>query len=208
MNLTLYAIADRASCRNMEAQVHDAIRGGITMLQYRDKSSGDEEFTRNASALKAIADRLGIPLVINDRIETALRLGTGLHIGQDDIPAKDARAAIGERILGVSARTVRQAIDAESDGADYIGCGAVFGTSTKEDAERVSMETLKEICSSVSIPVAAIGGINESNVLRLQGTGISGVAVVSAIFGSADVYGSSKKMKALAASAVRPRDFG
>lgn len=189
--MLLYAVTDRAwlGGRTLAEDVEKAVRGGATFIQIREKELDDAAFLEQARAVKAVTDRYGVPFVVNDNVEVANAVGAdGVHVGQSDMEAGDVRAKLGERkIIGVSVRTVEQAVLAESRGADYLGVGAVFPTSTKLDAADVSFETLREICQAVSIPVVAIGGINRENVARLAGSGIDGVAVVSAVFAAADI---------------------
>jgi thiamine-phosphate pyrophosphorylase len=190
--MLLYIVTDRTWLgeNSLENQVEDTLSAGATLIQLREKDMSYEEFVQEAKKIKQITDKYKVPLIINDNINVALAVNAdGVHVGQSDMDAKDVRKLIGmDKILGVSAQTVEQAIKAEKSGADYIGVGAVFTTSTKEDADSVSFETLKAICSSISIPVVAIGGINERNIMQLKGTGIDGVAVISAIFAKPDIY--------------------
>lgn len=185
-NLLLYAVtsADFKADIPLPVQCEAAAKGGITMLQVREKELSYDDFLDESVQIKKICRKYNIPLIINDNACLARSCDAdGLHIGQSDISVKEAREIIGnDKILGVSAQTVAQAVCAESDGADYLGVGSVFQTSTKTDADSVSLDTLKQICSSVSIPVVAIGGITKDNIYYLSGSGISGIAVVSAIF--------------------------
>lgn len=186
--LTLYAVTDRAWLKGdtLKNQVEKAILGGASCVQLREKDMPEEDFLKEAIEIGTLCKSYGVPFIINDNAYIAVKCGAdGVHIGQSDMNADDVRKIIGEdMILGVSAQTPKQAQLAQSQGADYLGVGAVFGTSTKADADFVSFETLKEITENVSIPVVAIGGINEDNVLKLKGSGIFGIAVVSAIFAS------------------------
>lgn len=185
MDYSLYLVTDRALAgeRDFEDLVGRAIRGGCTLVQLREKEASSGEFYERALRLKKVTDYFHVPLIIDDRIDIMLAVdAAGVHLGQSDLPAEAARQIIGpDKILGVSARTVEDAEKAESDGADYLGVGAVYPTTTKGDAEEVSREELEKICSTVSIPVVAIGGLNARNIPSLEGSGISGVAVVSAI---------------------------
>ena len=189
--LLLYAVTDRSWVdeKSLEEQVEEALKAGITFLQLREKQLSKEAFIEEAKRIKALTDFYHVPFVINDEVEVALAADAdGVHVGQKDMEAGDVRALIGpDKILGVSAQTVEQAIRAEASGADYLGVGAVFSTSTKQDAKGVSFETLKAICSAVHIPVIAIGGITKGNMVQLKDTGIVGVAVVSAIFASDNI---------------------
>lgn len=194
----LYAITDPGYAERMplEDQVEAAIRGGITCLQLRDKTADKEEFRRQAISVKKLTDAAGIPLIVNDHVDIAAEIdAAGVHIGQKDMALTEARAILGpDKIIGVSARTVELALKAQQDGASYLGVGAVFGTTTKLDAKPLEMETLKSICAAVSIPVVAIGGISQNNVEKLTGTGISGAAVVSAVFGQPDIEAACIKL--------------
>ncbi|KAE9631352.1 thiamine phosphate synthase [Defluviitalea raffinosedens] len=187
----LYLVTDRdiLAGRNLESAVEEAIQGGVTLVQLREKDITSLEFYNMALRIKRITSQYNIPLIINDRLDIALAVDAeGVHLGQRDIPCVIARKIIGEnKIVGVSASTLEEAKKAEKDGADYIGVGAVFPTSTKQDARDVSVDLLKEIKQSVAIPVVAIGGINEDNVSLLKDTNIDGIAVVSAILGKKDI---------------------
>ncbi len=190
-SLLLYIVTDRAwlNGNTLSSQVEQAAAAGATCVQLREKELDYEEFLAEAKSIKAITDRYGIPLIINDSVDIALACGAdGVHIGQGDMPACKARKLIGDgRILGVSVQTAAQALAAQRCGADYLGVGAVFPTSTKPDADAVSYDTLKNICGCVNIPVVAIGGITAANITFLAGSGIAGVAVVSAVFASSDI---------------------
>lgn len=182
-DLTLYLVTDPSAGEKTETIVKEAAAGGVTMVQLREKTAGSLSFYERALRLKRVTREAGVPLIINDRTDIMLAADAdGLHVGQSDLPAAVARRLIGpDKILGVSAHNVEEAVRAEKDGADYLGVGAVFPTATKKDAESVSYETLKEICETVSVPVVAIGGIGEQNIGKLAGSGIRGIAVVSAI---------------------------
>ncbi len=204
--MLLYAVTDRAwlGGRTLVDQVEDALRGGVTFVQLREKDLPFDEFVAQARQIKRVTDRWGVPFVINDDIEVALAVGAdGAHVGQEDRDVAEARALLGEgRILGVSAQTVEQAVRAQREGADYLGVGAVFPTGSKPDAEDVSLEVLKEICASVTIPVVAIGGISEHNVLGLTGSGIAGIAVISALFARPGITGAAKALRDLCGKAA------
>ncbi len=206
--LRLYAVTDRAwlgaktgdeAVRALETQIEAALRGGATVVQLREKNLSADEFLREAVAVKRLCERFDVPLIIDDALDVALECDAdGLHVGQRDLEAGEARRALGSnRILGVSAQTVADAKLAVERGADYLGVGAIFPTSTKADADAVSLETLRAICDAVSVPVVAIGGIGAAQVERLSGTGIVGVAVVSAIFGSGDVEKATRELDRL-----------
>lgn len=206
-SLLLYAVTDRSWLADncLAAQVEDAINGGVTFVQLREKELPHSAFTAEAKKIKKITDRYRIPLVINDNIGIALEVNAdGVHVGQSDLSVSDARTLLGDdKIIGVSVQTVEEALLAEQHGADYLGVGTVFPTSTKLDATGVSFAMLQEICSTVAIPVVAIGGITAENILNLQGTGIDGVAVVSAIFAQPDISAAARKLAALAKRTVR-----
>ncbi len=197
--MPLYAVTDRAWLRGrtLSQQVEDALAGGATCLQLREKELDRAAFLAEAVELKALCDRYGVPLIVNDDVEVAIQSGAdGVHIGQHDAAADLVRRQIGpDRLLGVSAQTVEQAVKAERDGADYLGVGAVFSTGTKLDADDVSFETLKAICEAVSIPVVAIGGIKAENIADLAGSGIDGVAVVSAIFAAPEIRSAAEVLR-------------
>lgn len=197
-SMLLYAVTDRTwlGGQSLENQVEVAVNNGVTFIQLREKDLNLDEFTELAKKIKNITNKADIPFVINDNIDVAIASkADGVHLGQDDISADKAREILGDdKIIGISVQTVEDAILAEKKGADYLGVGAVFPTSTKADASDVSFETLKEICSSVSVPVVAIGGINESNLFQLKGSGIDGIAVVSAIFAKKDIAGATKNL--------------
>ncbi|MBS7299023.1 MAG: thiamine phosphate synthase [Eubacteriales bacterium] len=199
--MLLYAVTDRSwlGKRTLKEQVKEALEGGITCLQLREKDMSDEEFLKEAMEIGELCREYKVPFIINDNIDVAVKCkADGVHVGQSDMSAKDVRRIIGnDMILGVSAQTVEQAIDAVESGADYLGVGAVFSTSTKLDAESVSFDTLQEICENVSVPVVAIGGISGYNILELKGSGVDGVALVSAIFASDDITSACKKLKKL-----------
>ncbi len=199
IDYSVYLVTDRRNKTDEEFLniIEEAIKGGTTIVQLREKTASTKEFYDLALRVKEITSRYGVPLLINDRIDIALAVDSeGVHIGQDDMPADIAREIIGEdKILGVSASTVEEAKKAEKDSADYIGSGAVFPTATKDDADSVSKEELKEIVDSIDIPVVAIGGITVENASTLKGSGIAGFSVVSAIMSSEDPKEASKKFK-------------
>lgn len=205
--MLLYAVTDRAwlGGRRLEDDVEKALRGGATFLQIREKELDDAAFLEQAKAVKAVAGRYGVPFVVNDNVAVAKAVDAdGAHVGQSDMEAGDVRAQLGpDKIIGVSVQTVEQAVLAEKRGADYLGVGAVFPTATKQDAAEVSFETLREICGTVSIPVVAIGGIHSENVMELAGSGIAGVAVVSAIFAAADIESAAAELAAKAREVVK-----
>lgn len=204
--MLLYAVTDRAwtGRQTLMEQVACALEGGATCVQLREKELDDGTFLEEAREMKKLCARYHVPFIINDNVEVALACGAdGIHVGQSDMEARDVRALIGpDVILGVSAQTVEQALAAERAGADYLGVGAVFATTTKLDADAVSHETLKAICGAVSIPVTAIGGITRDNLPELKGTGVDGVALVSAIFAAADIKGECRALRALSEEMV------
>lgn len=201
IDYSLYLCTDRSlmTVPTLEQAVNDAIKGGCTVVQLREKHATSREFYQLALSLKRITGYYGIPLIINDRLDIAAAVNAeGVHLGQKDLPADIARAVLGEeKIIGVSANNLQAAINAELDGADYIGVGAVFQTSTKTDTKPVTIDKLKEIRSAVKIPMVAIGGIKRSNISQLNGTGINGVAVVSAVIGSKNITAAARELKAL-----------
>ena len=190
-DLLLYAVTDRSWLgeETLYEQVEKALKGGATFVQLREKELDEEHFLEEAIALKELCHKYHVPFVINDNVKIAKEMDAdGVHVGQSDMEADDVRKILGEdKILGVSAQTVEQAVLAEKMGADYLGVGAVFSTSTKKDASAISKERVKAICEAVHIPVIAIGGITADNILTLKGSGICGIAVVSAIFAAKDI---------------------
>ena len=184
------------------------IKAGATFVQLREKSISRKEFIVEAQEIRKLTERYNVPFVINDDIDVALASNAdGVHVGQSDMNAKDVRGLIGDdKILGVSVQTVEQAINAKENGADYIGVGAVFSTSTKLDADIVTLDTVKKICKSVSIPVVVIGGINKDSILLLKGSGIDGVAVISAMFAQSDFKKATIEMRSLAEEVCRDKN--
>lgn len=205
-DLLLYAVTDRSwlGKQTLYEQVEEALRGGATWIQLREKELDEDSFFREAAAIQELCRRYHVPFVINDNVEIARRIDAdGIHVGQSDMEAGNVRAILGEdKILGVSAQTVEQAVLAEQRGADYLGVGAVFHTGSKPDADDVSLETLKNICAAVNIPVIAIGGIGRHNVMELTGSGICGVAVISAIFAAKDIRSATEELKKLTEQVV------
>jgi len=193
VDYTLYLVAEerliRDSGLSIETAVEEAILGGVTLVQLREKESSALEFYNLSIKVKNITDKYNIPLIINDRLDIMLATdAAGVHLGQDDMPVAAARRLVGkDKIIGASARTTKEAIRAEEDGASYIGAGSVFNTITKKDAKRISIEELKDMTSAVSIPVIAIGGVNKDNIEMLKDTGIKGIAVVSAILSEKNI---------------------
>ena len=197
--LLLYAVTDRhwLGEETLYDQVKKALDGGATFVQLREKNLDREDFLAEAKEIQKLCKEYGVPFVINDEVSIAKDIDAdGVHVGQSDMEAMDVRKILGpDKILGVSAQTVEQAIIAEKHGADYLGVGAVFTTGSKDDADDVSHETLKAICEAVSIPVIAIGGITKDNVAELAGSGICGVAVLSAVFGQKDIQKATEELK-------------
>lgn len=197
--LMLYAVTDRhwLGEETLYDQVKKALDGGATFVQLREKKLDREDFLEEALEIQKLCREYGVPFVINDEVSIAKDIDAdGVHVGQSDMEAMDVRKVLGpDKILGVSAQTVEQAITAQKHGADYLGVGAVFATGSKDDADDVSHETLKAICEAVSIPVIAIGGITKENVSELAGSGICGVAVISAIFGQNDIKKATEELK-------------
>ena len=198
-DLLLYAVTDRAWLRGetLYGQVEKALKGGATFMQLREKNLDEEHFLQEAVEIKELCKKYHVPFVINDNVHIAVKMDAdGVHVGQSDMEAGDVRAKLGpDKIVGVSAQTVEQAVLAEKRGADYLGVGAVFSTGTKLDADDVSYETLKAICETVSIPVVAIGGITKDNLMELKGSGIDGIAVVSAIFAQENIEEATKELR-------------
>ena len=197
--LELYAVTDRHWLGNQTLleQVQEALDGGATCIQLREKQLDEENFLKEAIEIQKLCKEYHVPFIVNDNVDIAKTMhADGIHVGQSDMEALDVRKELGKDvILGVSAQTVEQAKKAEAHGADYLGVGAVFPTGSKDDAEYVSDETLKAICEAVSIPVIAIGGITQDNVKELAGSGIVGIAVISAIFAQKDITQATKDLK-------------
>ena len=207
-DLLLYAVTDRRWLKEGETLVtrtEEAIDGGVTFVQLREKDLDEENFEREGRELKELCRKRGVPFVINDNVDLAAKLDAdGVHVGQSDMEALDVRRIIGgDKILGVSAQTVEQAVTAEKHGADYLGVGAVFPTGSKDDAAEVSYDTLKAICDAVKIPVIAIGGITEDNVTELSKSGICGIAVISALYAKEDIKSAAQRLRKYTEAAVR-----
>lgn len=206
--LRLYAVTDRAWAADSAAffrQIADAIDGGATFLQLREKHLEDEAFLSEAERFVALCRARGVVSIINDNVEVAARAGAdGVHIGQEDLEAGRARSILGpDKIIGVSAHNVEEALRAQAAGADYLGVGAAFSSSTKGDARPITRDTIHSITAAVKIPVVAIGGITRNNILQLKGCGLSGVAVVSALFAQPDVKSAAAEMLQLAEEIVK-----
>lgn len=198
-DLLLYAVTDRhwLGEETLYEQVEKALKGGSTFIQLREKELDTAHFLEEAKEIQKLCREYNVPFVINDNVEIAAEIeADGVHVGQSDMEAGDVRARLGaDKIIGVSAKTVEQALLAEKHGADYLGVGAVFSTSTKTDATEVSHETLKAICEAVKIPVVAIGGITKENIKELAGCGADGIAVISAIFAQPDIEAAAKDLR-------------
>ena len=198
-DLLLYAVTDRSwlNGETLYAQVEKALKGGVTFVQLREKALDEQAFLEEAKEIQKLCAQYHVPFVINDNVEIAAQIGAdGVHVGQSDMEAGDVREKLGpDRIIGVSAQTVEQAVRAQERGADYLGVGAVFPTGSKADAVEVSHETVRAITEAVDIPVIAIGGITKDNVSELSGTGICGIAVISAIFAQTDIEGAARVLK-------------
>ena len=198
-DLLLYAVTDRMwlNGRTLKEVVKESLDGGVTFLQLREKNLDDKHFLEEAVELQELCKQYKVPFIVNDNVDIALKMNAdGVHVGQSDMQAADVRAKLGpDKIIGVSAQTVEQAVLAQQRGADYLGVGAVFPTGSKADADDVSFETLKAICEAVTIPVVAIGGITQENLEQLKGSGICGIAVISAIYAQYDIKEASRKLK-------------
>lgn len=205
--LLLYAVTDRAwlGGHTLAEQVSDAIDGGATIVQLREKSMPRDELVAEAREIRALCHSRGIPFIINDDAELARLVGAdGVHVGLDDLDIAAAREIIGEKgIIGASAHSVEEALAAERAGADYLGVGAVFGSSTKTNARPLALETLRDITAAVSIPVVAIGGVTRANLPRLADSGIAGAALVSAIFAAADIKAECQALRKILEGIVK-----
>ncbi|SHK00964.1 thiamine-phosphate pyrophosphorylase [Hathewaya proteolytica DSM 3090] len=206
-NMLLYAVTDRSwlGIETLYSQVEKALKGGVTCVQLREKELDYETFLKEAMEIRELCKKYNVPFIINDNVDIAIKVkADGIHVGQKDMVATKVREMIGENmILGVSSATLEEALEAEKNGADYLGVGAMFTTSTKTDTRQVSLDTIKNICSAVSIPVVAIGGINKTNILQLKGTGVDGVALVSAIFASQHIEEECVELRKLSSEIVK-----
>lgn len=205
--MLLYAVTDRAwvGKQSLYEQVESALKGGATCVQLREKELNDDEFLAEAVEIGELCRKYSVPFFVNDNVDVAVKChADGVHVGQEDMAASKVREKIGDgMMLGVSVHTVEEALKAVENGADCLGVGAMFSTSTKADADVLPKETLRDICAAVDIPVVAIGGISESNIMQLSGTGVDGVALVSAIFGAEDIESECRALKALSENMVR-----
>ena len=201
LDMSLYLVTDSTyhTEESLLRTVEEACEGGVTIVQLREKHAGGREYLEKARKVRTITERYGVPLIIDDRVDVAMACGAdGVHVGASDLPVAEARRILGpDKIVGATAKTVETALKAYEDGADYLGVGAVFHTDSKADAADISHETLKAITEAVDIPVIAIGGISKENVSELSGTGICGIAVISAIFAEKDIKNATKKLKKL-----------
>lgn len=207
-HMLLYAVTDRTWVGNqtLYQQVEAALKGGVTCVQLREKKPEATVFLQEAEEICALCRQYNVPFIVNDHVDIALACGAdGIHVGQSDMAAGDVRRRIGkEMLLGVSVHTVEEARLAVQEGADYLGLGAVFPTSTKSDVDQMSSEILQAICNAVDLPVVAIGGITPDNLLKLSGSGVDGVALVSAIFAAKDIEETCRKLRALSEKMVNP----
>lgn len=207
--MLLYAVTDRAwtGTKTLYEQVEAALCGGVTCVQLREKELSDDEFLKEAMEISALCSKYKVPFFINDNVDVAIKCGAdGIHVGQEDRKAKDVRSLVGENMMiGVSVHTVEEALEVQRNGADYLGVGAMFSTSTKQDADVLSWQTLHDICHAVDIPVVAIGGISKKNIMELSGSGIDGVALVSAIFAAVDIEKECRDLYSLSETMVNAR---
>jgi thiamine-phosphate diphosphorylase len=197
-HMLLYAVTDRAwvGTKSLYEQVKEALENGVTCVQLREKELDESDFLKEAKQISTLCKEYKVPFIVNDNVNIAIACkADGIHIGQEDMELTNVRKLVGEdMIIGVSAHTVEEAIKAQEGGADYIGIGAVFATSTKTDVDVLSFETIRSICEAVDIPTVAIGGIKKDNICKLKGSGIDGVAVVSAIFAAKDIATATKEL--------------
>ena len=204
--MLLYAVTDRAWVgeQSLYEQVESALKGGATCIQLREKDLNDEDFLAEALDIAALCKRYGVPFIINDRVDIAIKSkADGIHVGQEDMPVAQVREKVGnDMIIGVSVSSPEEALEAGRNGADYLGGGAVCSTSTKLDVNILSKETLREICTAVDVPVVAIGGIGKANISQLSGTGVDGVALVSAIFSAENIEDECRLLRSLSKEMV------
>lgn len=206
-HMLLYAVTDRTWTgeRTLYQQVEDALKGGVTCVQLREKEMEEAAFLQEAKEICALCRRYGVPFIVNDNVDIAIACGAdGIHVGQEDMAAGEVRRRAGDgMILGVSVHTVEEAREAVRNGADYLGLGAVFPTSTKTDVSQMPNETLRAICDAVDVPVVAIGGINKETIGKLSGSGVDGAALVSAIFSAADIESACRELRTLSEQMVK-----
>lgn len=205
-HMLLYAVTDRAwvGKQTLYQQVEAALKGGVTCVQLREKELDKAAFLQEARDVCVLCHRYGVPFIVNDNVEIAIACGAdGVHVGQEDLAAGEVRRRVGDAVtLGVSVHTVEEARRAVLDGADYLGLGAVFPTSTKTDVDQMPHETLRAICGAVDVPIVAIGGITRENLFQLSGSGVDGVALVSAIFSAEDIQGTCRELRELSEKMV------
>lgn len=205
--MLLYAVTDRmwTGKQTLYEQVEDALRGGVTCVQLREKELSDEEFLNEAAKMKELCQKYRVPFFINDNVNVAIKCGAdGIHVGQEDMAARSVRSLVGDSMMiGVSVHTVEEAMEAVRNGADYLGVGAMFSTSTKLDAKVLTRQVLSDICHAVNIPVVAIGGLNKENILKLEGTGVDGVALVSAIFAADNIENECQELYRISENMVK-----
>lgn len=205
--MLLYAVTDRTwvGKQSLYEQVESALKGGVTCVQLREKELNDEEFLNEAMEISALCKQYGVPFFINDNVEIAIKCqADGIHVGQEDMEAAKVRQRVGnDMIIGVSVHSVEEALEAVKNGADCLGVGAMFSTSTKTDVDVLPKEILRDICAAVDIPVVAIGGISKNNMLQLAGTGVDGVALVSAIFAADDIKNECQLLRKLSEEMVK-----
>lgn len=206
-HMLLYAVTDRAwvGKQSLCEQVEAALRGGVTCVQLREKELDEAAFLAEAKEISALCRRYGVPFFVNDNVDIAIACGAdGVHVGQEDMAAAQVRRRVGDgMMIGVSVHSVEEALEAVRNGADCLGVGAMFSTSTKADAHVLPREVLRDICRAVDVPVVAIGGIGKGNLMQLAGTGVDGVALVSAIFGAADITAECRLLRKLSEEMVR-----
>ena len=206
-DLLLYAVTDRhwLNGRTLVDVVKESLDGGVTMIQLREKSLDEGKFLEEAKELQALCREWHVPFIVNDNVDIAKAMDAdGVHVGQDDMAAAQVRQRVGDGVMiGVSAHTVQEALDAVAHGADYLGVGAVFATHTKTDVSEMPRQTLLDICNAVDVPVVAIGGIHKENILQLKGTGVDGVALVSAIFAAKDIEAECRELRALSEQIIK-----
>lgn len=205
--MLLYAVTDRAwvGKQSLYQQVESALKGGATCVQLREKDLDEEAFLNEAIELSALCKQYGVPFFVNDNVEIAVKCNAdGIHVGQEDMEAAQVRQRVGNHMMiGVSVHSVEEALEAVENGADCLGVGAMFSTSTKTDVDILPKETLRDICAAVDIPVVAIGGIDESDISELAGTGVDGVALVSAIFAADDIENKCRLLRRLSEEMVK-----
>lgn len=203
----LYAVTDRAwiGKQNLYEQVESALKGGATCVQLREKNLDEELFLEEAIKIKSLCKKYGIPFLVNDNVDIAIKCeADGVHVGQEDTAVSKVRKLVGDKmIIGVSVQNINEALESIKNGADYLGVGAMFSTSTKLDANVIPFENLKSVCNAVNIPVVAIGGIGKNNIMKLAGSGVNGVALVSAIFGAKNIEVECRELRRLSEQMIK-----